>query len=440
MSDSASSAPVHVADARPVDATERVTLLDALRGFALCGVFVSNSVAWFSGRVMMPREQAQALSAPLFETVVAGLYQFFVNQKFVTLFSFLFGLGFSIQLARAEARGSSIVRLYARRLLVLLAIGLTHQYAIWCGDILHTYAMVGFGLLLFRNRSNTTVLIWAVALMAVVPLAIPALERFVPIWLHGAEAAGEAAKAARAVETAARTRLFEALSSDSFWTALVGTARFNNESFLRLNRLVWMSLILGRFLFGLLAGRLLLLQDIEGNRRLHHRLLFWGLFLGVIGNGLGLVVWRLRALGMADLIDRDWMMVLTVVQELGCLTLAGAYVALFALLSHRGWVQRVFNVLMPVGRMALSNYLLQSVVSVWLYNGWGLGLIGKLPPSTSIFLALGIFAVQIVLSHLWMARFRFGPAEWLWRSLTYGRAQPMRLPASHNEVGAAPSS
>jgi len=430
---------VHVADARPVDASERVTLLDALRGFALCGVFVSNSVSWFSGRVMMPREQAQALSAPLFETVVAGLYQFFVNQKFVTLFSFLFGLGFSIQLARAEARGSSIVPLYARRLLVLLGIGLTHQYAIWSGDILHTYAMVGFALLLFRSRSNTTVLIWAVAMMAVVPLVIPALERFIPVWLHGAEAAGEAAKATRAAETAVRTRLFEALSSDSFWTALGGTARFNNESFLRLNRLVWMSLILGRFLFGLLAGRLLLLQDIEGNRRLHQRLLFWGLFLGVIGNGLGLVVWRLRAMGMGDLIDRDWMMVLTVVQELGCLTLAGAYVALFALLSRRGWVQRVFNVLMPVGRMALSNYLLQSVVSVWLYNGWGLGLIGKAPPSTSIFLALGIFAVQIVLSHLWMARFRFGPAEWLWRSLTYGKAQPMRLPSSSGGVGAAPA-
>ncbi|NTX12380.1 DUF418 domain-containing protein [Myxococcus sp. CA056] len=439
MSDPASSAPVQLADARPVDTSERVTLLDALRGFALCGVFVSNSVSWFSGRVMMPREQAQALAAPLLETVTTGLYQFFVNQKFVTLFSFLFGLGFSIQLARAEARGSSIVRLYARRLLVLLAIGLTHQYAIWCGDILHTYAMVGFALLLFRNRSNTTVLIWAVALMAVVPLLIPALERFVPIWLHGAEAAGEAAKAARALETASRTRLLEALSSDSFWTALVGTARFNNESYLRINRLVWMSLILGRFLFGLLAGRLLLLQDLDGNRRLHHRLLFWGLFLGVIGNGLGLVLWRLRAMGMGDFVSRDWMMVLTVVQELGCLTLAAAYVALFALLSRRGWVQRVFNVLMPVGRMALSNYLLQSVVSVWVYNGWGLGLIGKLPPSRSILLALGIFAVQIVLSHLWLARFRFGPAEWLWRSLTYGRAQPMRLPAGHGEVGAAPS-
>lgn len=440
MSDSASSAPAHVADARPVDATERVTLLDALRGFALCGVFVSNSVSWFSGRVMMPREQAQVLAAPLFETVVSGLYQFFVNQKFVTLFSFLFGLGFSIQLARAQARGSSIVRLYARRLLVLLAIGLTHQYAIWSGDILHTYAMVGFALLLFRSRSNTTVLIWAVAMMAVVPLVIPALERFIPVWLHGAEAAGEAAKATRALETASRARLFEALSSDSFWTALTGMARFNTESFLRINRLVWMSLVLGRFLFGLLAGRLLLLQDIEGNRRLHQRLLFWGLFLGVIGNGLGLVVWRLRAMGMGDLIDRDWMMVLTVVQELGCLALGGAYVALFALLSRRGWVQRVFNVLMPVGRMALSNYLLQSVVSVWLYNGWGLGLIGKVPPSTSIFLALGIFAVQIVLSHLWMVRFRFGPAEWLWRSLTYGKAQPMRLPTSPGEVGAAPSS
>ncbi|NPC87314.1 DUF418 domain-containing protein, partial [Pyxidicoccus fallax] len=103
-----------------MDVTERVLLVDVLRGFALCGVFVSNSFSWFSGRALLPREQIQALSAPPLESVVTALYYFFVNQKFVVLFFFLFGLGFSIQLTRAEARGVPIVPLYSRRLLVLL--------------------------------------------------------------------------------------------------------------------------------------------------------------------------------------------------------------------------------------------------------------------------------------------------------------------------------
>ncbi|WP_426730042.1 DUF418 domain-containing protein [Myxococcus faecalis] len=427
------------AEARPVDVGERVMLLDALRGFALCGVFVSNSAAWFSGRVLMPPQEARALTAPLLETVINNLYLFFVNQKFVTLFSFLFGLGFSIQMSRAEKRGDSITRLYARRLLVLLGLGLFHQYVIWVGDILHTYALVGFLLLLFRNASNRTVLVGAVLCMAVIPSTVQLLSHHIPIWLHGAEAAKAAATATRAAELAARTRLLEAYSSDSLWTAMLGGMRFNVETFLQPNRLVWMSFALGRFLFGLLAGRLLLLQDIEGNRSVHHRLLFWGLFLGVIGNGLGLVLWRLRSLGLMDQMSRDTSILLNQVQELGCLFLGAAYVALFALLSRRGWVQRVFAVLMPVGRMALTNYLMQSVVSVFIYNGWGLGLITKLPPSRVIFLSLGIFAVQLVFSHLWLSRFRFGPAEWLWRSLTYGRAQPLRLQAGKGEVGTAVS-
>jgi len=98
-------APASGANTRPVDVSERVTLLDVLRGFALCGVFVANSFVWFSGRILLPREQAQALAAPPLEAVVSSLFNFFVNQKFVTLFAFLFGLGFSIQLTRAEAGG-----------------------------------------------------------------------------------------------------------------------------------------------------------------------------------------------------------------------------------------------------------------------------------------------------------------------------------------------
>jgi uncharacterized protein len=425
--------------ARPVGATERVALLDALRGFALCGVFISNSITWFSGRTLLPREQSQAMGAPLLEVVVNALYQFLVNQKFITLFSFLFGLGFSIQMSRAESRGGSVVPLYTRRLFILLCIGVVHLFGIWVGDILHTYAMVGFLLLLFRARSNRTVLVWAVGLMVTMSLVLPAIQRYGPVLLHGAEAAAEMTKATQAEYAAQRARFLAALSSESPFTGVAGRVTYYVDTFVRADRVKWMGLILARFLFGLLAGRYLLLQDVERHRQLHRRLLAWGLGVGVLIGGAGLVMYRLRAMGRLGTTDNVWMYFLNSVQELGYLAMAAGYVAAFALLFQRVRWQRVLGVLGPVGRMALSQYLLQSIVSVWLYDGWGLGLIGKLPPSRVVAISLGIFAVQVLLSHWWLARFRFGPVEWLWRSLTYGRAQPMRLPAREGAAGAAAS-
>jgi uncharacterized protein len=427
MSEPAPSAPALAANVRPVDSSERVPLLDVLRGFALCGVFVSNSYVWFSGRVLLPREQARAMAAPPLEAVVSGLYNFFVNQKFMTLFAFLFGLGFSIQLARAQARGVSIGSLYSRRLLALLGIGLTHMFALWVGDVLSTYAVVGFALLLFHQRSDRTVLAWALVLLVAVPLLVPAAQHFGPILLRGAQAAAEAAKASEAHDAQVRARLLAGLSSDSFWTTQTANADYAAHMLLQMKRLLWMCGILGRFLLGLLAGRYLLLQDVERNRPWHRRLLAWGLVLGVLGNGAGLVVNRLR---IAQLVDPDkdhWMLALSVVQELGYLGLAAVYVAAFALLFQRERWRRVLQALAPVGRMALTNYLLQSAVSLCIYDGWGLGLIGQLPPSRCMALSLAVFALQVPFSHAWLSRFRFGPAEWLWRSLTYGRAQPMRL-------------
>jgi uncharacterized protein len=427
MSQPLPPAPASGADTRPVDVSERVTLLDVLRGFALCGVFIANSFVWFSGRILLPRDQARALAEPPLEVVVSSLFNFFVNQKFVTLFAFLFGLGFSIQLTRAEARGASIVPLYSRRLLVLLGIGATHMVALWVGDVLSTYALLGFALLLFRQRSDRTVLAWALVLLVAVPLVAPALQHFGPILLHGSQAAAEAVKASEAHDAQVRARFLEGLSSDSFWETQRANASYIPHMLPQLKRLLWMFAILGRFLLGLLAGRYLLLQDVERNRPLHRRLLVWGAVLGVLGNGTGLVVQRLRLAGLVDPAKDDWMLVLSVIQELGYLGLAAVYMSAFALLFQRERWRRVLQVLAPVGRMALTNYLLQSAVSICLYDGWGLGLIGQLPPSRCVALALAVFALQVPFSHWWLSRFRFGPAEWLWRSLTYGQAQPMRL-------------
>ncbi|NOK22579.1 DUF418 domain-containing protein [Corallococcus carmarthensis] len=421
----------------PVEASERVHLLDALRGFALLGVFLSNSLSWFSGRQLLPQEQAQALAAPMLEMVVRQLYAFFVDQKFVTLFSLLFGLGFALQMTRAEGRGTSIVPVYRRRLLVLLGIGLVHMFAIWVGDILSTYALVGFLLLLFRKASEKTVLTWVAVLFVVLPLTLSIAQRFGPELLHGKEAAEAAAKATREEEAAHRTAFLTGLSSESVLTSQKANAVFAWQNLPNPGRPIWLCIILGRFLLGLWTGRQKLLEDVERHRKLLVRVVAWGLGVGSAIATLSLVLYLSKQGGPGGQVNPPvWMVGMRTLREVGYLFMGTGYAAAFALLFQKERWRKVLGVLTPAGRMALTLYLMQSVISIGLYDGWGLGLVGHTPPSRTVLLCLGVFAGQVAFSHWWLARFRFGPVEWLWRSLTYGRAQPMRL-APANEARTA---
>ncbi|MBZ4333591.1 DUF418 domain-containing protein [Corallococcus sp. AS-1-12] len=402
---------------QPVSSRERVALVDALRGFALCGVFVSNAFLWFGGRNLLPPEQLQALGSPLPELVTGALFLFFVAHKFLNLFGFLFGLGFSLQLSRAEARGASHVPVHLRRMGVLLCFGAVHLLGLWMGDILHLYALAGVLLLFFAGRSDRTLGCWAGVSLGVMPFLVLALQLWGP---------GAGAEVAKAHETALRAELLAALSSDSFWTAQAGNARYVWETWFSTTRVpIWLALILGRFLLGLLAGRHRLLQDVERHRPLLRRMAWWGLGLGGLLNAGGLLAFQWRAQGL-DPANHAGLFLLMALQELGYVLLGAAYLAGFTLLFQRERWRRVLTVLAPVGRMALTNYLMQTVLSLSLYNGWGLGLIGRLPPSQCVAIALGVFGGQVLLSHAWLKHFRFGPAEWLWRSLTYGRLQPLR--------------
>jgi uncharacterized protein len=191
-----------------------------------------------------------------------------------------------------------------------------------------------------------------------------------------------------------------------------------------------LSPLLGRFLLGLLVGRRRLFQDAAQHLPMFRKVLRWGLVVGVLGSGVSQIV---RQLGLAGVLTPERMpwqpILMNPVGSLGDLGLAAAYVAGITLLFQRPVWRRLLSVLAPAGRMALTNYLSQSVVGVFIFYGYGLALIGKASPSLCVGLCLGIFCVQVLLSHLWLARFRFGPAEWVWRSLTYGKAQPMRRAA-----------
>jgi uncharacterized protein len=411
--------------AHPLEASERLQLLDVLRGFALGGVFVSNVFVWFSGLVFFPKEKSEALMASPVEAAVSLGFTFFISGKFVTLFSFLFGLGFAVQMLRAEARGASVVPIYLRRLGAMLLIGLSHLALLWYGDILTMYSLVGFLLLLFRKRSDRALLVTAGVLLVLMPVGVPLLQKYVPLLFGSREAAEAAARAVAEKGKALRAEVLAIFTHGSWADAVGANVRFYASRFLGLHLVANVSVLLSRFLLGLVAGRRKLFHDVEGNRKLFLRLLGWGLALGVLGNGGAVAVRLLRLHGLVEE-KATWMLFMPWVNELGYLGFAAAYLAGISLLFQRPAWRRVLMVLAPAGQMALTNYLSQTVLALLLFYGYGLGLIGTTSRLVSLALPLGLFCVQVAVSHVWMARFRFGPAEWVWRSLTYGRPQPMR--------------
>lgn len=414
------------ANARPVDEGERLVLLDTLRGFALCGVFMANVYLWFSGRMFLSRAQMQASleNASWLDTAVNQSFGPLIGGRFITLFSFLFGLGFAVQLGRAEGRGTSVVPVYARRLLVMLGLGLAHLFLLFQGDIVSTYALLGFTLLLFHQRADRTLLLWAAALIFLGP-ALWNLGLRLP-QLLGSPGAEEAAKAAQEHSMALRAQVLEAFSHGSWLdTVRVGAAYYCGDLFWNLS--TFLPVIVGRFLLGLWAGRRRLFHDAPQHLRFFRRLLGWGLVLGLFASGVGILVGQLFSRKIIVPGSLPWLpYVMGPMRHLGELGMASVYVSAITLLFQRDTWRRWLAVLAPVGRMGLTNYLLTSVLGVLLFYGYGLGLMGKLSSAAQIALTLALFALQIVFSHLWLTRFRFGPAEWLTRSLTYGKAQPMR--------------
>ena len=409
------SAPAYAAPAErldPVAAADRLPLLDVLRACALYGVLLANTV-WFSGRAFVPREAGPTPGLTVDE--VAGVViHIFVDGKAMTLFSFLFGLGFAVQLERAEARGRNGLPVYLRRLGILLAIGACHVVLIWWGDVLWNYALAGFVMVLFRRCRARTLLIWGV-LLAVVPQivgSIPAvaafLERVLP---HPHDHAVFQAQVLEAIRGDDRAHLIRTHVSQALYHA----------TGMPLSFIAW---TLSRFLLGYAVGRSRILHDVAARRPLFRKLLGWGIGIGVACAVVLLV--RRGFVRNGRTLSTGIKIALKVPDELGVLATATAYLAALALLMERPAWQRRLMILAPAGQMALTNYLSQSLICTFLFYGWGLGLSGRVGTALSVPITLAIFMVQVLWSRAWLRRFRFGPAEWVWRSLAYGQRQPMR--------------
>lgn len=420
--------------AAPVAAAERIQLLDVLRGFALFGVLVANLV-WVATFEGVTRDQMEALPTAAIDQVTRYFLSFFIEWKFYTLFSFLFGLGFSVQMSRAAERGGDATRTYLRRLTVLLAIGLAHTFLLWYGDILNIYALLGYLLFFCRGLSTRTLLI----LSAMLILLPQTLLRVLPHLAGGPEMSA----AARAVEQAAEEAEEKALRTHRFQVYTYGTypqVVTEHVAFVFsdwLFQLYFNSAVFGKFLLGLVAGRLRLFHHPQQHPQFFRRLLVWGLVVGVLGNTIHVLHGWLTDNDILP--DSSPVLLATAwIADLGLVALAAFYAAAIALLLRNPrWRSRLM-LLAPLGRMALTNYLTHSLIYAFLFYGYGigLGLLGKIGATACVLLGIVVYTLQILFSRWWLSRFAFGPMEWLWRSLTYGKLQPMALQSSRHEVQA----
>jgi uncharacterized protein len=393
--------------------TERLPFIDSLRGFALLGVFGANLLI-FSGYVYMTAAQREAVSATALDRLVYLAELFLVENKFMGLFSILFGVSFWLFLDRARARSgrTSALMLFYRRIGWLFVFGALHGWLLWAFDILRFYALWATLLPLFVRMPLGR--LRAVALSTIV--LAPALVDGIQGWLPPPGETGPAYD----------TLALEAFSHGGYREVIAVNWKYDWYLTNSIGQIAYQLGVVGRLLLGLYAARALHLADLTRHRAALQKLLIAGAVVGVLGNS----VFAGRFLTDAEGFFLPFLRRLVV--ESGHLGLTLAYAAgLATLFVNPRWRDRV-AALAPLGRMALTAYLLQTAFGIWLFYGFAPGpdLMGRIGPVWLAVIWIAGYAAQVAGADAWMRRFRFGPAEWLWRALTYWHVPPRKTPAA----------
>lgn len=374
----------------------RLVAVDAVRALALLGVLFMN-FRDMSGLDFLSAEALARLQGPL-DRAADLAFMVLVDGKSLSAFSFLFGLSFTLLLDRARARGGPFLPFYARRLAALAAFGVVNFTFFFWGDILITYAALGGLLLLAVRLPQRAVLAVSAALL----LGVPAV-----LALTGTTRGPD-------VQTAADLKALAAFGGPSYTASAKHAVErfFGIAGSLSGTRDWHYANIFGLFLLGLWAGRRRIPHEIGKNRDLLLRTVAVGLPLGLAASAAGALLAPTSPLSTLMLA--------------GTPVLAVAYLAAAALALDAPAGRRARDLLAPVGRMALTNYLASGLIGQAVFHGWGLGLIGTVGTAGVLAVALAAYGLLIAASHAWFAAFRMGPAEWLWRTLTHMRPQPLR--------------
>lgn len=394
-------------EASPTAPDERIVALDALRGVALLGILVINVRVFAMPEAVLtnPTVYGEFTGANYAAWLVGHV---FAEQTFLALFSALFGAGVVLFTESKARDGKPAARLHRRRTAWLLVIGLGHAYLLWYGDILVAYALCGFAVVVARD--------WPASRQAGVGLAVLA----VPSALQVLAGLGDGAAAvAETWEPAAATLERELAAYQGGWIEQmdhrVPTA-FRRQTVGFLGGTVWR--VGGVMLLGMALLNWGLLTN-DRSSRAYRRLALWGTSVGVATITAG--VWYIETQNWAPDAALFWLQF----NYWGSLLVAAGYVGL-VMAWARDRPDGVFTRgAAAVGRTAFTNYLFQTLLATSIFYGHGLGLFGQVSRVEMLGVVLGIWAIQVPLSVLWLRRFQYGPVEWIWRWLTYGRREPL---------------
>ena len=393
-------------------APQRIAALDALRGFALFGILITNVVVVSTILTLVGDGESALLFDGTVDLTVLAVVDVLFLGKFFLFFSFLFGYSFSLQLTAAAKAGAAPVPRLLRRCAVLFAIGLAHAFLLWFGDILTLYAALCLILVLLRNvRPRTAALLGGGLLVANSALALipddgsaSDLEFLDPLWVHEAYTGGP-------LDT-----LSAQLTLAPEFMAVIWTGQGPQA--------------LGMFLLGLAAGKVRLL-DVKPSLLTWLPPLQW---TGLLAGG-AIAAWSLFGTGDGELPAFG-----EALQTLTNPLVTLAYAATILRLAGGRGGSRLVAVLAPAGRMAATNYIAQSLVFVLVYTGYGLALVDRVPPLGVVAIATATYALQLVASALWLKRHPYGPVEWVMRAVTNAKIPPRPDPHGPPIYTASPTS
>jgi uncharacterized protein len=408
----------------PVNLTERIQFIDVLRGMALFGILAANMRAFVAPLDVYG--DIQVLFHSRADILGQFLIDFLFQGKFISIFSFLFGMGFAIQMSRAEARGAKFLSFYPRRLLALAIFGIIHGILIWAGDILLTYALTGAILLLFRKRQQKTLLRWAGSLFAlplVVGTTLLTLYYKHVFPLHFMD--------------------FKPPDTNKIHGIVLIYAQGTVRQILKQNWVEWKTFLpaqlfalyaVGLFLLGMWVWRSGIVQRLDQYRPVFKRVCAWCLPIGLVLNFFFAYENAVTPLDQATLGIR----IADLVHFFGAHVLAAGYIAGLALIFLNVRLRRFVAPFAAVGRMALTDYLTQSVLCTLFFYHYATGLYGRVGPAMALIPTVVLYSAQVVFSNWWLRHYRFGPMEWLWRGLTYGKFPSMRHGGPESLIDALP--
>jgi uncharacterized protein len=401
--------------ATPVLSSHRLETLDVLRGFALLGILAMNI------RIMAGPFGAYMYPLGMFEYAGAhrAAYLFssaFFDLKMMGLFSMLFGVSVLLYAAKSGASDRALRGLWFRRMFWLLVIGLVHAYLIWEGDILVPYALCGILVLWWLRRFSARALFVVSSVVLLIGAGLT-----VGHWFGWASMSEEQRAPELAMMMPTEAQINDQLAA--MFGSYVDVVSYRAPTVLFFQTFIFATFFLWRCSGMMLLGMALYKWGFLDGRRDERTYAITAAICLPIGLGLA---WY----GAMELDRARFAMPERIVLDLwnytGAVFASVGYAALLILAVKRDAFGALRRRLAAVGQMALTNYLFQSVVTSIIFLGWGLGFAGRLDYAGQLYFVVVVWIVQLMLSPIWLAHYRFGPAEWLWRSLTYWKRQPMR--------------